>query len=145
MSDNNFYEQLRAKLQRWAQTKDGQNSKWVEYLLLLPDLGYLMTALCLDPAIPAKQKAKLAMAGAYLLSPVDLLPEALIGPLGYVDDLALIAYTINQLLNHVDDSIVLKHWKGEKDLLGIIRHIIEVADEMLGTGLLSRIKSFFAS
>jgi len=34
----------------------------------------------------------------YVLSPVDLLPEALLGPLGFVDDAALIAYLIKRMM-----------------------------------------------
>ena len=33
----------------------------------------------------------LLLAGAYLLMPADLLPEALLGPIGYLDDLVLLA------------------------------------------------------
>lgn len=33
----------------------------------------------------------------YVLSPVDLLPEAILGPLGFVDDAALIAYLIKRI------------------------------------------------
>lgn len=90
-----------------------------------------------------KHKAKLGMAIAYIISPLDLLPEGIIGPAGYVDDIALAAYVINQLLNEVDNAIVLKHWKGDGDLLEVVRHIIEVTDEMVGSGLWKKIKSMF--
>ncbi len=34
----------------------------------------------------------------YVLSPVDLLPEAILGPLGLIDDAALIAYLIKRIM-----------------------------------------------
>ncbi|MGH1362844.1 MAG: YkvA family protein [Calditrichia bacterium] len=34
----------------------------------------------------------------YLVSPIDLLPEALLGPLGFIDDAALFAYLIKRFL-----------------------------------------------
>ncbi|MBL7650018.1 MAG: DUF1232 domain-containing protein [Candidatus Hydrogenedentes bacterium] len=33
----------------------------------------------------------LLLAGAYLLMPADLLPEALVGPIGFLDDIVLLA------------------------------------------------------
>ena len=143
MTDANFYDQLRQKLHAWAASKDGQKSKWVDYILFLPDFAYLLGALLLDPAIPAKHKAKLGMVIAYIISPLDLLPEGVIGPAGYAEDIALAAYVINQLLNQVDNEIVLKHWKGDGDLLEVVRHIIEVTDEMVGSGLWKKIMAMF--
>ena len=143
MNDLNFYEQLRAKLHEWAKSRDGKKSKWVEYVLVLPDLSYLLGSLVLDPEIPAKHKAKLGMVIAYIISPFDLIPEAIVGPAGYVEDLALAAYVINQLLNHVDEKIVTRHWKGDGDLLQVIKHIIEVTDEMVGSGLWKKVSSMF--
>jgi len=143
MTDTNFYEKLRTKLHKWAESKDGQKSKWVEYVLLLPDFAYLLGALLLDPEIPIKHKAKLGMVIAYIISPLDLLPEGIIGPAGYVEDVALAAYVVNQLLNHVDNAVVMRHWKGDRDLLEVIRHIIEVTDEMVGSGLWQKVKAMF--
>ncbi len=36
----------------------------------------------------------LVLVGLYLLSPIDLLPEAFMGPLGYIDDLVLLVLTL---------------------------------------------------
>lgn len=38
-----------------------------------------------------------ALTGLYLLSPVDLLPEALLGPLGLLDDLLVILFYARHL------------------------------------------------
>ena len=139
MSETNFYEQLRQKLHNWAASKDGQKSKWLDYILFLPDFAYLLGALLLDPAIPMKYKAKLGMVIAYIISPLDFLPEGLIGPGGYTEDIALAAYVIHQLLNQVDNAIVLKHWKGDGNLLEVVSRILEVTDEMVGTGLWNKV------
>jgi uncharacterized membrane protein YkvA (DUF1232 family) len=143
MTDSSYYDQLRQKLHDWAASKDGQKSKWLDYILLLPDMAYLLGALLLDPAIPAIHKAKLGMVIAYIISPLDFLPEGVIGPGGYAEDVALSAYVINQLLNNVDNEIVLKHWKGNGDLLKVVRHIIEVTDQMCGSGLWKKMMGMF--
>lgn len=38
---------------------------------------------------------------AYILSPVDLIPESLLGPLGFADDAALVAYLIKRIVDKI--------------------------------------------
>lgn len=136
------YERLRKRIETWARSKAGRNSRWVDNLLILPDFVRLLIGLVADSDVPVKHKAALGMVLAYIFSPIDLLPEALFGPAGYTDDLALVAYCVNQLVNHIDLKIVLRHWYGRPDLLKTCRHIIAVTDEMIGSGLWRRVKSF---
>lgn len=48
-------------------------------------------------------KAKLAIAGAvlWLLSPIDPLPEALLGPVGLLDDVAVLVALVRYVLDQV--------------------------------------------
>lgn len=136
------YHRLRTRIENWAASKSGRNSRWIANLLALPDFVRLLFGLSLDPEVPVKHKAALGMVLAYIFSPIDLLPEVLFGPAGYVDDLALVAYVVNQLVNHINPEIVTRHWQGRPDLLKLCRHIIAVADEMIGAGLWRRVKDF---
>ncbi|NUQ42510.1 MAG: DUF1232 domain-containing protein [Calditrichaceae bacterium] len=43
----------------------------------------------------------LAFAAIYFFSPLDLLPEALLGPLGFADDAALLAFVIKRIIDKV--------------------------------------------
>jgi hypothetical protein len=40
---------------------------------------------------------------------------------------------------------VLKHWAGEEDLLDLIKRILKVADEMVGSGLWRKAKGLLGS
>lgn len=42
---------------------------------------------------------KLLLAGLYLLSPVDLVPEILLGPFGLVDDAGALIYILSLLFS----------------------------------------------
>jgi len=139
-----FYQRLRKKLRDWAETEAGKNYKYAEYLLLVPDFFHLLCKLALDKDIPVKEKAKLAGAIVYFVSPVDVIPEALVGPVGYIDDLALSAYVLNGIINKTDPEIVLKHWAGEGDILALIKRVLEKADEMVGSGLWKKLKGLVA-
>ncbi len=108
--------------------------------MFAPDLFHLLCKLSFDKELPAKEKAKLAAAIAYFVSPIDIIPEVLTGPAGYVDDIALAAYVLNSIVNNTRPDIVQKHWVGEGDVLVVIKQILNVADKMVGSGLWEKIK-----
>jgi uncharacterized membrane protein YkvA (DUF1232 family) len=135
-----FYGKLRLRIVNWLETEKGKKNKWAEYLLLVPDFFYLLIKLATDEDIPSHEKAKLILAIAYFISPIDLLPEALLGPLGYLDDLALSAFVLNGIINNVSQEIVQKYWSGDGEVLLLIKGVIAKADEMIGSGLWKKIK-----
>ncbi|SFF97761.1 Uncharacterized membrane protein YkvA, DUF1232 family [Desulfotomaculum arcticum] len=137
-----FYQKLRIKIKDWL-SKDGANNKWAEYIMLAPDLFYLLYKLTLDREVLVADKVKLAAAIAYFISPIDLVPEALLGPAGYVEDIAVAAYVLNSIINNTDPGVVRKYWAGEGDVLEVIQQILKVADKMIGSGLWNKLKSRF--
>jgi uncharacterized membrane protein YkvA (DUF1232 family) len=135
-----FYRNLRMKIVNWIDTETGKNNKWADYILLVPDFFYLLVKLSMDKAVSLDDKAKLALALAYFISPLDLMPEAFLGPIGYLDDLAIAAYVLNNIINHSSPEIIQKHWVGDGDILLLIKGVLAKADEMIGSGLWGKIK-----
>ena len=131
-----FYIKLRKRVQEYLNKK---NSKYTDYLLLAPDLFHLLVKLSIDPRVPADKKAKFIAVIAYFISPLDLLPEFLLGPIGYLDDIALRAYVINEYINETDPQIVRELWAGDQDILTSIKNILLAADKMIGSGLWKRL------
>lgn len=142
--DLDFYQTLRVKIKEW-EAREGVNHKWAEYILLAPDLFHLLCKLAIDKDVPIKEKGKLAGAIAYFVSPIDVIPEGLLGPAGFADDVALAAYVLNSIIRTSDEEIVLKHWAGEQDLLDLIKEILKVADEMVGNGAWLKIKGLIGA
>lgn len=134
-----FYQALRVRITDWLASK-GKGFKHAQLLLLAPDLFHLLSRLLLDPRIPAAEKAGLGAALAYFLSPIDLLPEAILGPAGYVDDVALAAYVLNRLINAGHGAVAKELWAGDGDLLASLQRILEVADQAIGSGAWERLK-----
>ena len=58
-----------------------------EAALTLPNVAKLIYRILRDDRVPQGTKVFAAGMFVYLVSPIDLLPEALLGPLGKVDDL----------------------------------------------------------
>lgn len=141
--EEDFYRNLRKKLRNWAKTEEGETNKWAEYLMVAPDLFHLMWKLSVDSRVPMGQKAKLVVAIAYFVSPVDLLPEGVLGPVGYLDDIAVAALALNSVVNETDRAIVDEYWAGDGDALETISEILRLADEMIGSGLWEKVKGMF--
>jgi len=131
---------LRVRIEEWLKTKEGKTHKYAEYQLAVPDLFHLLTRLTLDRDVTIEDKAKLGIAIAYFISPIDLIPEALVGPIGYIDDVALAAWVLNDIINNTNEEVVKKHWAGKGDILELVQKILHDADKMVGSGLWNRIK-----
>lgn len=132
-----FYLKLRKRIDQYLQKN---NSQYAEYLLLAPDLFHLMVKLSMDERIPTDKKIKFVAVIAYFISPLDLLPEFLLGPIGYLDDIALAAYVLNDYVNQNDAHVVRELWAGDQDILSAIKNILAVADKAIGSGLWKKIR-----
>jgi uncharacterized membrane protein YkvA (DUF1232 family) len=142
MSDKNedLYKAMRRRIRTWLADK-GKRYQYADYLLFAPDLFHLLSKLAIDDRVPVREKAKLAAAIACFASPIDLLPEAVVGPAGYIDDIALGAYVISELISAGHGKIAEEHWAGDAALLDVVRGILDVAEKALGKGLWGKLKA----
>jgi uncharacterized membrane protein YkvA (DUF1232 family) len=90
----------------------------------VPNLVKLCYRLMRDPRVPEKQKVFLAVALAYLLAPVDLIPDY-IPFIGRADDLLLLAFALNAMFEAAGEVVVHEHWDGTGDVLEIVAGVIE--------------------
>ncbi len=82
----------------------------------LPDCVVLVRRLARDPRVPRRAKVAVALAGLWVLSPIDLIPEFLpvIGPL---DDVVVVALALRYAARRVPRDVLLAAWPGEPRLL----------------------------
>ncbi|CAN5213887.1 hypothetical protein BH20ACT22_BH20ACT22_12490 [soil metagenome] len=97
-----------------------------ELWMFLPQLLKLMYELLRDPRVPSRNKAIVAVVAGYLLLPFDIIPD-FIPFIGQADDLVLVAFALDQILNRVPEEIVLEHWEGDDDVLEVVREVLGVA------------------
>jgi uncharacterized membrane protein YkvA (DUF1232 family) len=70
-----------------------------------PGYARLLLALAMDPRVPNSRKALLGLAGAYIVSPIDLIPEA-IPIIGAIDDVAVMVLAIDVFLEGLPTDLV---------------------------------------
>jgi uncharacterized membrane protein YkvA (DUF1232 family) len=136
---DDIYRAMRSRIRAWLASK-GKAYRYADVLLLGPDLLHLLSKLALDSRVPLQQKAKIAGAIAYFASPIDLVPEGLTGPVGYLDDIALAAYVLRGFISAGHADIAREHWAGDQDLLEVIQRVLDIADAALGTAVWGRLK-----
>lgn len=137
-----FYDRIRSSIERALSSRSAALGKAGEYLLLAPDVFILLWRLSRDPRVNGQHKMLLGTGIAYYLLPLDLMPEALIGPIGLVDDLVLGVYILNTLISDTDEAIIREHWSGTQDVLSMIRGVLANADGMVASNVLDKIKKF---
>ena len=83
---------------------------------VVPDCVTTVRRLRRDPRVPPRAKIVVALAGLWVVSPIDLLPEFLpvIGPL---DDVLVVALALRYAARQVPREVLLAAWPGEPRLL----------------------------
>jgi uncharacterized membrane protein YkvA (DUF1232 family) len=142
--ESDFYASLRNKIHNWVNSDKGENYQYVEYILMVPDLFYVLWQIMMDDRISTEFKMKAGLVAAYFISPIDLLPEAILGPVGYLDDIALTAALLNTMMDDYGD-VVEEHWKkvSNTDILEVIQNIIQNIDNLIGHGLWNKLRTRF--
>jgi uncharacterized membrane protein YkvA (DUF1232 family) len=128
--ERRLYDRLRTRVARIPEP--GQASGMSDMLLLLPDFTVLLARLLRNPHVPRRSKLIALFGIGYALSPIDLLPALLLGPLGLLDDLVVVTAALSRLLNHVHPDVVRGAWPGQGDALDAIQRAAAWSERFLG-------------
>ncbi len=136
-----FYDRLRERVVQTVERKGGKlSSGAVKALLLVPDIFMLLVRLTLDKDVPGPTRALIGGALAYFILPMDLLPEAIIGGAGYLDDLVLAAAVLSQVFGGDLERHAHRHWSGSEELHTVLHDLTVTANSLLGENLYGRLK-----
>lgn len=82
----------------------------------IPDCLTTVRRLRKDPRVPRRAKVAVVVAGLWVASPVDLIPEFLpvIGPL---DDVVVVALALRYAARQVPSDVLLAAWPGDPRLI----------------------------
>ena len=97
----------------------GRRTQARELATLIPNLVLLFKGLLQDPRVSRRNKTWLWFAVAWLVSPIDLIPE-FIPFLGPLDDAVVAALVLRHVLRTTDRSVLTVHWRGDATTLDLI-------------------------
>jgi uncharacterized membrane protein YkvA (DUF1232 family) len=96
--------------------RTGARRTVIGYVSELPRFLRLLWGLVTDARVAMIDKVLVAGAIAYIVMPVDLIPD-FIPFLGEVDDVYLLVLALRRLLQNAGKSVLLAHWTGDPEEL----------------------------
>lgn len=142
---DSFYRKLQQRVASWLATPEAARHPCAQLYPYLPELFLLLTKVGLDPRVEARERVAILSALKYIIAPFDLIPEGILGPAGYCDDLVLAALTVERLASKVDAQLLRQHWCGGEDVVVIAHTILEAATTMVGAETCTRLKGWLTA
>jgi len=102
---------------------DMARGKLQEAIMLIPNYLKLLYRLTRDNRVKTAEKALLLATAAYVVSPVDFLPD-FIPFVGQIDDVLLVALVLKRFMNSISPQVLYQHWDGRADLLRNIEQVL---------------------
>ena len=95
----------------------GQNLRAL--LRLIPDLARLLTRLTRDRTIPFRVRARIFVAIAYNVQPINLIPD-FIPVIGLLDNLVVTVWALRSTVKHTGTDAIIEHWPGTPEGLALL-------------------------
>ena len=89
---------------------------------LVPDVVRLIRRLARDPSLPRGVRIRLTLLIAYLISPIDLIPD-FIPVVGYADDVIIVAWALRSVARAAGPEALDRHWSGSADGLRALKRL----------------------
>lgn len=96
-------------------------------LRLLPDLLRLLRRAAADDSLPRGVRMRLSLLIAYLLFPLDLVPD-FIPVVGYADDAIVVALALRSVIRVAGPEALDRHWPGTPDGLRAVKRLAGLRD-----------------
>jgi uncharacterized membrane protein YkvA (DUF1232 family) len=94
-------------------------SRVKELARVVPELGTLFLRLSRDRRVSVLRRLGLVVVGAYLVSPIDLIPD-FIPLVGRLDDAAIAALVLRGVVRSAGPALVAEHWPGSARSLNVV-------------------------
>ncbi len=139
---DSYVSMLEERVQDWLGSDEASTMPCAELYVHLPNLFRLLAGLVLDGRVPERERKALMSGIKYIVAPFDLIPEGVVGPSGYRDDLVLAAVVVERLESRLPGDVVEEHWPFDGDPFAIARTVLDAGETMVGPELCERLRSW---
>jgi uncharacterized membrane protein YkvA (DUF1232 family) len=105
----------------------------------MPHYLRLILRLLGDSRVSGTDKVVLASAFAYVLAPLDLIPDV-IPVVGRLDDVFFLALAIDRLVDRAGDELIREHWDGSDAALEALCSSVEDLARLLPSPVQRRLR-----
>ena len=92
---------------------------------IVPDTLRLVRRLATDPTVPRSSRWLLWLTIAYLVSPIDLVPD-FVPVVGFADDLIIASLVLRHLIRRAGPESVRTHWPGSPEGLSTLGRLLRI-------------------
>lgn len=78
---------------------------------LLPGVARLLVRLLRDRSIPLRVRARILVAVAYNIQPINLIPD-FVPVIGFADNVVVTAWALRSTVRGAGGEVVVRHWSG---------------------------------
>ena len=109
----------------FLEEKIPDNIKQVEeYLFILPDIIALIVRLLKDSRVSKSTKIAVASSLGYIIIPKDIINDK-VPILGKIDDISVVFFALNKLINDVPLEVLLENWQGNNKNILVLKNALE--------------------
>lgn len=119
-----YYEFLKQEMLEFR----GDYEKFVDYV---PDFFKLLCNLLNEEGVSPHERLLINAALAYFVTPLDVIPEDIYGPAGYVDDVFVCTFVLKKLAENHGENIIKRNWESDEDAIEAINTSYEKSDKIV--------------
>lgn len=105
-------------------------AKLQDLVRLLPDVLRLLKRLAADRELPRRIRVVLVALIAFVVSPIDLIPDA-IPVIGFADDVVIVGLVLRWISRVAGPDALARHWPGTPDGLATLCWLCGLPDPAL--------------
>ena len=131
-----------ARVETSERPRTGAKRTVMDTIRQLPNYVRLLFGLLRDSRVSTIDKVLVGAAIAYIIAPVDLIPD-FIPFLGEVDDVFLLVTALQRLIANAGKSVVLQYWVGNPSELSVmnLRQVLMAASFFLPRRMRRRLRT----
>jgi len=151
-----FFRTFLTKIDQWDENVDRYRDRYrllravplrtiLRIMRAGPQVLHLLISLLNHDEVSGRTKSRISATLAYFIFPFDILPEGIIGPLGYFDDIVIAITLVDYMLNGDNErekEIINDLWQGEPGELDVLRATVQGINILRYTG--KRVRRIFS-
>ena len=100
-----------------------RDARLTDLIRIVPDVARMVRRLIGDGSVPFSARAALVGLLAWLVSPIDLIPE-FVPVLGPLDDVVVAILVLRYVRRCIGDDALLRHWPGSPEGYATLRRLL---------------------
>ena len=119
-----FYQTLRENLETY-------NGEYASFIDCGPNLFKLLCDVLEEEALDRETRLEVSAAISYYVVPMDVIPETIYGPYGYIDDIYISVYVLNRIAEKYGYDLLQEVWSFDNDIKEVLDDCYDKSAEIL--------------